>query len=50
MSGHAEDAPVVEAEMARPLVERKPPAGRQTYRRRFMVMFVALARRAASVP
>lgn len=44
MSGHAEDAPVVEAEMARPLVERRPPAGRQgTYRRRFMMMFVALA-------
>jgi hypothetical protein len=44
VSRHAEDVPVVEAEMARPLVHRKPPAGRQgTYRRRFMLLFVGLA-------
>ncbi len=42
MSGHAEQQPLVEAEVARPIVEPKSPR-RGTYRRRFVIFNVLLA-------
>jgi hypothetical protein len=43
VSEHVEDVPVVEAEPARPLVERKATVRQGAYRRRFMILFGALA-------
>ena len=43
MSEHVEDVPVVDAEPARPLVERKTPVHKGAYRRRFMILFGVLA-------
>lgn len=43
MSGHAEQQPLVDAELARPVVEPKPPRRRGTYRSRFVLFNVVLA-------